>query len=442
MAITTSGLASGIDTKSLIAQLVSIQRFPIQKLQLQQSDLGLKSAKISDISAKLKALKTKAEDLNTLGKFLSYQSTVGDSDVLSSSSTGEASPGDYELVVTSLAKGEKNLSAGFASTSSTASAGTLSIAINGGTAKDITINGGDTLSDVVASINAGDAGVNATIINDGLGTATSYKIQLTSKETGYTTAAASDAVTISDTGTGLAFAETIQATNAVFTLDSQPITRTTNTFSDLLTGVNITLKGAGTSSLSVQTDTDAVKEKAQAFVDAYNGAMSLILKELKVSDSTNRSRSLGSEPYIRSLERALDDVVSTAVGTGGTYESLAAIGIKTGTSGTMTLDSDDFETAVTSDPTSVAKIFTTENTGVIASLSSVVDRFTDSLDGVLTTSMSSLSKRTSAISKRIETLENRISTYEKRLRNQFTFMEQTISQIQAQGAQFSATLGL
>jgi flagellar hook-associated protein 2 len=446
--ITSSGLASGIDTNAILAQLVQIQRIPIQKLQQRQSDIGLKAAKLSDITTKLNALKTAAEELDTIGKLLSYNATVGDGASASATATGDASPGLYTLRVNNLAKAEKNLSTGFSSSTATASAGTITITTNDGAADAkttaVALSGATSLADVVSAINGADAGVTATIINDGLGTATSHKIQLTATATGFTSATASQAVVVDSGTTGLGFAESVTAENASLVLDGQTISRTSNTISDLITGVNLTLldePGTDTT-LEVKTDPEGVEEKLQEFVDAYNGVMNLLLKELKVSKDTKRPQSLASEPAIRSLEQAMDQIVSSTVGsTGGPFESLAAIGIKTTQTGTLTLDSDVLATAISTNSSSLAQVFTKDSTGIVPQITDLVEQYADSLSGRLITTSKSLTSMTKNITDRIATLETRVDSYAARLRRQFTAMEQTIAGIQAQGNRFTAIIG-
>lgn len=439
--ITSSGLASGIDTNAILAQLVQIQKFPIQKLQQRQSDISTKAAKLSDLTTKLKALADAAKKLGNVGDLLSYSATTGDEGIASVTASGSASPATYSLKVLGLAKAEKNLSAGFSSSTETVAGGTLSFSINGGTANDVVIDAGDSLSTVVNKINGADAGVTATIINDGQGTPTSYKILLTASTTGYT-GAASDAVTIGDSGTGLTFAESVTATNATLELDDQLVTRTTNSFSDLVTGLSFTLKGEGTTSLQVASDPDAVVDRVSEFVDAFNSAMGAVLKELKVTSDTKRSATLAGEPFMRSLQAALSAIVSKDVGdTGGPFTTLASLGLGMTQTGTLKLDEGAFKKALETNAASLAGVFTKESTGAVALFDDLVSQYTDPVDGALTRSAKTLASRKSSLSDRISTLQDRADSYETRLRNQFIAMERSIALIQSQGARMMAILG-
>lgn len=442
--IISSGLASGIDTQSLIAQLVSVQRIPIVKLQQAAAQISSKATKLGALTTKLATLKSNAEALDTTTKLLSYSATSSNESVLTTSATGTAVPGKYKVTVATLASAEKDVSNGFSSSSSSATAagGTISIATNGGTAVDVSISANASLAEIASAINGADAGVTATLLNDGTGGPSSYRLLVSAKDTGYSTASASDAVTISSTVSELSFSESQTATNATFTLDSDPTvySRTTNNFSDLMTGVTFSLKEAGTSTVEIATDPTAVTEKLQAFIDAYNAVVTQVTGELTPSKSTDRKTSLGGEPYMRSLDAALSAVVSTTVGTGGLFERLSDIGITLGSQGILSLDSAKLEDALAKDPGSVAAVFTTDTTGIVAVVGTMVDRFTDSVDGILTSGKKALDAQSTRITSRIESLTYRSTLYEERLRRQYAAMEQAIAAAQSQGAQFSASI--
>lgn len=442
--IISSGLASGMDTQSLIAQLVSIQRIPIQKLQQAAAQISSKATKLGALTTKLNTLKSAAEELDSATKLLSYTAKSSDESVLTMSASGDAVPGKFKFTVSSLASAEKDLSNGFSSSSSqaTVAGGTLSIATNGGTAVDITIDAGASLADIASAINGADAGVTATILNDGAGTATSYRLLLAAKDTGYTTGTASNAVTVLSGVSELTISESETATNATFTLDSDPTvySRTTNSFSDLLTGMTFSLKDTGTSTVEIATDPEAVRTKVQSFVDAYNAVVNQVTGELTPSKSTSRATSLAGEPYMRSLDAALDSVAGTTVGTGGLFERLSDLGISIGNNGALTLDAAKFDAALAKDPGSVSAVFTTDSTGIVAAVSAMVDRFTDSVDGILTSGKKALDAQSTRITSRIETLDYRSTLYEERLRRQYTAMEQAIAAAQSQGSQFSASI--
>ena len=64
---TVGGLASGLDTNSIVDKLVAIESLPITQNQAQQSALTVQISSIGDLVSKIKALSTAATNLSTGG---------------------------------------------------------------------------------------------------------------------------------------------------------------------------------------------------------------------------------------------------------------------------------------------------------------------------------------------------------------------------------------
>ncbi len=113
-----TGIFSGIDTASLINQLIAAESGPktlAQKriLQLQ----GLQAAYL-DLNAKLGAVKGAAQTLRTGNVFQSNKAASTDEDVLSATASTTATPGSYSFIVDRLVSTQQFLSRGFASSTS------------------------------------------------------------------------------------------------------------------------------------------------------------------------------------------------------------------------------------------------------------------------------------------------------------------------------------
>ncbi len=93
---TISGLTSGIDTDSLIRQLLEVERIPLNRLEEKKSAAELKRAAYSDLSSKIEALESAADELRFSSGFRDKTATVSDETILtatpgSSASTGSSS---------------------------------------------------------------------------------------------------------------------------------------------------------------------------------------------------------------------------------------------------------------------------------------------------------------------------------------------------------------
>ncbi len=126
--ITTGiGLVSGIDSKSLIDQLIAIESRPKQLVQSQVAVLGSQQTAFQEINAKLLALKLSADNLTQPKLFRTTAASSSQPEVMSVSTTPTASPGTYSFSVARLVSSQQTITAGFADDSATpVGAGTLS----------------------------------------------------------------------------------------------------------------------------------------------------------------------------------------------------------------------------------------------------------------------------------------------------------------------------
>ena len=102
------GLVSGMDSGKLIDATINARKGPIRSAQKRQAAVKSQISEVGSLIGKLSTLKTTLEDLEENKDVLALSATSGDEDILTVSANGAASPGNYELDVTSLANAEKN----------------------------------------------------------------------------------------------------------------------------------------------------------------------------------------------------------------------------------------------------------------------------------------------------------------------------------------------
>ncbi|RLB14748.1 MAG: flagellar hook protein [Deltaproteobacteria bacterium] len=194
MALSTqlvSGLASGLDWRSIIDDLMKIEHRPVDLVEQKKSEYEQKLSEWQSFNSKLLALKSAVGDLKDPEDFNLYtanmtsdSTTVQASSLLSVSTSSSASPGTYTIQISSIATAQKLSSASFDS---------IDDALGSSYAGDILINGvaisisaSDTLASIRDKINAANAGttptgVTASIIKYG---SSDYRLILTSDDTG------------------------------------------------------------------------------------------------------------------------------------------------------------------------------------------------------------------------------------------------------------------
>ena len=158
-----SGLSSGIDTESIIAQLIAIEKQPITALASQKGLLQLQFNATQQYRDLAQTLKNAVDDLTSSSSFRLAKAVSSNTDAVTVSATSDAQAGVYNIAVSKLAQAHKiRTNAQADSTSALNLSGTINI--NG---TDIVIEAADSLSAIAAKINAANAGVTASLINGG-----------------------------------------------------------------------------------------------------------------------------------------------------------------------------------------------------------------------------------------------------------------------------------
>lgn len=275
MAITISGLGSGLDTNALIDNLLSVQRQPLTALQTRQTAVNQATTLVSSFSSKLSALATAARALDTTAEFNATAATSSDTASVTASTVGGAVVGGYDIQVTRLAREQRTQSNTFASnTTALGLSGAINLTVGAGSPVTVNVTNTDTLSDIASKISSTGARVNASVIYDG----STWRMQVRGLDTG-----AANAIAITEdpairTGLGLSVGgNTYQtAQDAQFTVNNVTMTRATNQVSDAAPGLSFNLLRTTTSAVrvTVANDPAALKTKVQAFITAYNDVVS------------------------------------------------------------------------------------------------------------------------------------------------------------------------
>ena len=401
MAITATGVGSGLDIDGLVTQLMAAERAPLDRRLLKRE-----TNITSDISA-LGSLKNALADFKATLPAANSLSTYQQRNASSTSSaigvgaTSRAALGTYSVSVEGLAKAQSvAVRDTFVSPASEVGTGTLTftfgttgytpdtstpvnnqndtydsfVAKAGLASKTVTITNSDSsLSGVRDAINRADIGVSAAVINDGSG----YRLVLSSESMG---AENSFQVTVADSGDSnntdgnglsrLAFNsvagttnvyQTVAASDATFTVNGLPLTSDKNTVADAIDGLTLSLNETTTANATVTvTDNEAgVKSAITAFVDGYNSFNTAINNLTGFDASTGIGGSLQGDFTARSIKSQLRATIgAAALGASGTFTRLAEIGITTNNSGALEIDDAKLSAAVESNFDDVTAVLT------------------------------------------------------------------------------------
>ena len=179
------GITSGLDTGQIVDSLIALQRGPAFLLEARQAEATNKITTYKALEAKLLALSSSLTSLRRGDIFDKVSTQVSDEKVLSVTSSGGATTGQFDFRVLQLARNHQLASQGIDDpTASTMGTGTIQISVGDASAITITITASNnSLIGVKEAINNSDADVTAAIINDG-SSANAYRLVLTSHDTG------------------------------------------------------------------------------------------------------------------------------------------------------------------------------------------------------------------------------------------------------------------
>lgn len=396
----TLGTGSGIDIASLVSQLVDAQ-FAMKNEALTQKGDAL-TAKISTATEVKSNLTQFASALATLtsGTTLSTQPTSSNTAIVNVSGLSGAKLNglNASVEVRQLAQAQVASTNPFSAGSGyVVGTGTLTLtfgtatvsggamtAFTAGAAAPIAItidSAHNTLAGVAEAINAANAGVTASIMNDTTGarlvvkgaTGASQAFQLKG----------SSQLTELDIGrneTGSTINTTAQ--DAIVALDGVQTTRPTNSIYGLIDGVKIDLVTASVGTkvtIGAKAPTEAVKQTVTNFVDTYNEVYKAVKAAVDPATGPLRGDAAAKE-LLRSL-KAITMTQLVANPAAGVPSTLSGIGVATQRDGTLTVDAARLTTALTSYPAEIEAMFAA-GAGITKAMAAISDKAVSKTTGL------------------------------------------------------------
>lgn len=424
-AIRFTGLASGIDTASIIENLMKLERRPIQRLNAERDAIGIRQAALNEIGGLLTGVRNAARDLSSPTALLSAGARSTNATVAEAHATSGAAHGSYNISVPALARTHTAAS----DIGATLTAGTHLDITAGGITHSVQVQEGDTLMSFAARINATEgAGATASVIDGRL----MLSARTSGQEATFTLGG--------DAAPGLNMTTTQTGQDATVHINGLTVTRPTNTITDAIDGVSLTLTAQGQTTVDVGLDTDAATAEARGFVDAYNNLMRNLRAVSAYDPASGTAGTLQGDQTINQIAGQLRTVAGSAVsGADGAHTTLASIGITSGRDGLLRLDEDAFAAALNQNPDGVRAVFGRDDgiagvgagDGIARRLGAIADDLATNSIGARNANYASTLGR---IDKKIADMEQFMSLREQTLRGQWQAMERAVSQINGQGA--------
>ncbi len=423
MAISSPGIGSGLDVDSIVSQLVALERRPITLLETAKTKLDSQLSSVGLLQSYMGNLQSAAGVLAQGDFWTKNAATSSDAASVSVSARAGATPASYSIEVTNLATAQ-SLSSAVITDTTNVGTGTLSIT-RGGVEVQVEIGAGEnSLEAMRDKINAADAGVTASIVQDGAGP----RLVFTGTETG-----AANAVTVSvadATGQLGALAypggmtENRAAADAAFTVNGLALTSASNKLENVVDGLDLTLSKITESPVTVKVSNDsaALRKGINDFVSAYNAINSFLSTQTRYDEATKSAGALQGDRTAVSLQYKLRSLAAQSGDASSAFGRLSDMGIALQRDGSLKVESETKLTAALADPAELSKAFTTADSGLAHGFKGLADSMLG-VEGQLTSRADGLRASVKRNEDNQDRLEDRVARTEQRLLRQYQALD-------------------
>ena len=394
--ITATNSGSGLDVRGLVDQLVAAEGGPVSS-RLDRKEVNIQEGltAIGTFKGALLDFQASLAPLRKENAFKSINATSSNEEKFTVTASEHAVTGSYDIEISQLAQSQKLISQTFESEFDTVGSGTISIEFGevNKTKNSFEVNSktptqhidideeNSSLRGIQQTINQANAGVRASIINDGTG----YRLILNSEKSGVEN---SLRISISDddvndedqfglsllaynpiatteleggTASGKNLEEASVAKNALFSIDGINISSGKNEIKDSIPGITLNLKKLteqGIESFKVEKETAGIKQSIQSFVSSYNELMTTVSTLTGFDAESGQAGPLSGDSAIRGITDQIRRRLSTSFdGINENLTALSSIGIKSSLDGSLSLDDFKLDTAIEKHAGEIAHLF-------------------------------------------------------------------------------------
>lgn len=462
--ISSAGIGSGLNVDSIVTQLVAVEKQPLKTLALQATNVQSKISAFGDIQSQFAALTDVATRISAPGVWASRNATSSNTGAATIVATATTNATSFSLDVDALA-GQQSVSSAATAPGTVPGAGTLTLQLGtwsaggagftaGGAASvSVTVAATDTIADIATKINGANAGVVATVFNDGV----NERLLLSSKNTG---AAAGFRVQSGDAAlqgfvfdpqnnpaVGMAGAgiPVQYAQDAKARINGLAVTSATNTLTNNVPGVTINLlttttTGYGTAgeskspvSMRISEDVTPAVKNVSDFVAAYNTLNKSLADLTKYDASTKTAGLFQADSSILGLQSVLRKMLGSTT-TGGAYQYLTDVGVERQVDGSLSINTGKLSVAA-NNGTNLQQLFTTNNSDALTNGFALKIR---DLGVGVASSGGSLSNKARALQGDLARnaaqqtkVNDQAALFEARLRKQYSALDAQMAQLNA-----------
>ncbi len=452
--------ASAIDVAGIVEQLMTVENKPLEKIKTQIEQKKLVISDLGTIKSKVATFQDALTVFQTPSTFNNSAASSSDATVVSATASNGAIKGNHSVTVTSLATATRNTVSGYASSTASATVDAtngFAITVAGTT---YNTNGNKTVNGVVTANAVTVLGASPTVTDlknwiNGLGVnmsasvvettgSSNWALMIQGTQTGTTNAVSFTGLT----GVPATLTDTsvTTAANASFVVNGTTFSRASNTVTDVIDGLTLSLNKASATAqtISVGKGTDVSNDAINTLIKAYNDVMSTHKSMTANSANSDKPGTFANSPttlsFINQVKEGFAKGISyTSNGTLKTM-SLSALGIDLQRDGTAKFNSASFATASTAGLRDTLALGVTM--GYVSSTSNLNTFLTAQVKtgGALSTQITSETTAMQDLTKRKDNLQIRLNSIKNNLVSQYSSLNALLFQLSSTSNSLTSAL--
>ena len=435
---TSFGFGQGINVQSVVQSLTAAAQAGESVYTAQQTFYNSQISDLKSMTNLLTSLQTATQALqDPAGALSARDASSSNSGVVTASAASGISTGNYSVVVNNLASTAILTSQPQSSATAAVGAGTIQYTI-GSNNYTINVGSSDTLNSLVSTINGGNYGVTASIVNDSAGSF----LTLTSNTGG----AAGDVTNLTDSS-GLGLSTAVHGQDASLSVNGVPITESSNTVAGVIPGVTFTLQGTSASpvTISVTPDVNQATTAINNFVSAYNAVAQAMNTEFTYTAGATTQPPLFSDSALQQVQSTLASDINYFTSGNGGINSLASLGVNLQQDGTLSVDSSTLTSALTSNASAVQNFFQGADlvSGFGGQLYNDINTLNDPTQGVLALDLQGINQQEQDVTNTINEFNANLQQQQQQWLTEYSQVNATLQQlpslIQQAGGQISSS---
>jgi flagellar hook-associated protein 2 len=461
--LSSAGIGSGLDVRSIVAQLMAVERRPLQALQASEKRAEAQLSAYGKLQSALGALRDASNRLGSAATWGATTVTSAKPDVVLATGDGRVPAGNYAVAVQRLASAQTLVMGNrLANAQESIGSGTLTIQLGrwdsssspptfnakaGSSPTSLRLDlGEDSLEAVRDRINGAGMGVTASVVNDLQGARLSLRSLEGGADNGFRVQVNDDDGDLTD-GQGLSrlsydpgtpstagLTRTVTAANALASINGVPVEQPTNALDDVIDGLSLQLISESSTpvDLSVKRDEESIQGALTGFATAYNDLVKLLREQTRVDPEGNNDGPLQGDSAAVGLLVQLRTLAGGTAASGSSFTRLSEIGFELQRDGTLNTNSGKLSAAMAKF-NDLKTFFTADaagnsNDGIGALFKAFADN-RNGADGALSTRQEGLKTRIELLQDRQGNLERRLGLTEARLNAQYTRLDTNIASL-------------